>query len=79
MIENRGEEYLKREFLSGPVVKTLQGVRLQSLVRELKSTCHTAWPKKKYTYVEGNHFAVQQKLTQHCKSATFQLKKKKEG
>ena len=25
-----------------------------------------------------SHFAVQQKLTQHCKSTTLQLKKKKE-
>ena len=28
-------------------------------------------------YVELNHFAVQQKLTQHCKSTIIQLKKKR--
>ena len=26
-------------------------------------------------YIHLNHFAVQQKLTQHCKSTIFQLKK----
>ena len=31
-----------------------------------------------YIYVELNHFAVQQKLTQHCKSTILQLKKKRE-
>ena len=31
-----------------------------------------------YIYVKLNHFAVQQKLTQHCKSTILQLKKKKE-
>ena len=28
-------------------------------------------------YVSLNHFAIQQKLTQHCKSTILQLKKKK--
>ena len=28
-----------------------------------------------YIYVQLNHFAVQQKLTQHCKSARLELKK----
>ena len=31
--------------------------------------------KRIYVYVELNHFAVYQKLTQHCKSTIFQLKK----
>ena len=30
-----------------------------------------------YVYVPLIHFAVQHKLTQHCKAAIFQLKKKK--
>ena len=30
-----------------------------------------------YAYIELNHFAVQQKLTQHCKTTIPQLKKKK--
>ena len=29
---------------------------------------------KKYIYIKLNHFAVQQKLTQHCKSTILQLK-----
>ena len=32
---------------------------------------------KKNIYMKPNHFAVHLKLTQHCKSAVFQLKKKK--
>ena len=34
--------------------------------------------KKKYiyTYISLNHFAVHQKLTQHCKSTILQFKKK---
>ena len=32
--------------------------------------------KNVYIYVKLNHFAVQQKLIQHCKSAICQLKKK---
>ena len=28
--------------------------------------------EKEYTYVELSHFAVQQKLTQHCKSTILQ-------
>ena len=31
--------------------------------------------KRMYTYVSLNHFAVQQKLIQHCKSTILQLKK----
>ena len=27
--------------------------------------------EKEYTYVQLNHFAVQQKLTQHCKSTVL--------
>ena len=30
-------------------------------------------------YVSLNHFAIQQKLTQHCKSTILQLKKKKQN
>ena len=30
------------------------------------------YEKKEYIYVQLNHFAVQQKLTQHCKSAILQ-------
>ena len=33
---------------------------------------------KKNIYMYNNHFAVQQKLTQHCKS-TIQKKKEKEN
>ena len=29
-----------------------------------------------YVYIELIHFVVQQKLTQHCKAITLQLKKK---
>ena len=35
--------------------------------------------KNMYTYVYLSHFAVQQKLTQHCTSTRLQLKKKKAG
>ena len=31
--------------------------------------------EKEYTHMELNHFAIHLKLTQHCKSATLQLKK----
>ena len=33
--------------------------------------------KKEWIYVQLIHFAVQQKLTQHCKSTILQSKKKK--
>ena len=32
--------------------------------------------KNIYMYIHLNHFVVQQKLTQHCKSTILQLKKK---
>ena len=32
-----------------------------------------------YMYIYLNHFAVHLKLTEHCKSATLQLKKKRNG
>ena len=33
------------------------------------------YKKRMYIYVQLNHFAVQQKLTQHCKSTILQQKK----
>ena len=32
-----------------------------------------------YIYMELNYFAVQQKLTHHCKSTTLQLEKRKKS
>ena len=32
-----------------------------------------------YIYIHLSHFAVQQKLTQHCKSTILKLKKKKKN
>ena len=53
----------------GPTVE--QGNSTQySVIAYMRNECEKEWI---HVYAELNHFAVQQKLTQHCKSTILQL------